>query len=255
MPTDGLQDNGFFYHRNSRMNYFAVLTLAARVYLYKEDYASAVRILEDVMDSDRVTFGNVPLFGIYKGNVLSVANTYFQGGTTGTSYLAQLLARVQDVYENGKYFSADSRQLTYYKNSSGGSYYQMIKKYDNFGQFDMPQITVISGTEAAYIYAEACLKLNKKSEAVSTLNNIRDIYGLGNSPLSENLDDEVVMDEIVKEYRKRFPAEGQMFYCYKRLVTEPDKIPYAPSSANAQRMYTMLEYLPTAEFEYGNIEF
>lgn len=253
LPEDATLDNGFFYFRQSRMNYFAALTLKGRVCLYMEDYDAAAKATEAVITSGRVDLGAEAIFTLYKSNMASVANTYFSGNLTGTNYLVQTQEKVQVDYETGIYGSTDYRLLNYYKNStSAGASYQTIAKYSVDQQFVMPGFPIISGSEAAYIYAEASLRLGFKDRAVKTLNDVRGKFGLDNTPLSVDLSEAQVQSEIVKEYRKRFPGEGQTFFCYKRLAYVSSEIPNAPD-VQMNNAYNLLEFLPINEFDYGNI--
>ncbi|WP_292265404.1 RagB/SusD family nutrient uptake outer membrane protein [Butyricimonas sp.] len=254
LPEDATLDNGFFYYRDARMNYLATLTLKGRVCLYMEDYEAAAKATEEVLTSERVDLGSAAIFTLYKSNMTRIANTYFSGGMTGNTYLVQTQEKVQVDYEISTYGSTDLRMLNYFKNStSAGASYRTVAKYSVDNQFVMPGFPIISGSEAAYIYAEASLKLGFKEKAVKVLNDVREKFGLGNSPLDVDLSEAQVLSEIVKEYRKRFPGEGQTFFCYKRLGYESSEIPNAPGIQMSE-VYNLLEYLPVNEFEYGQIE-
>lgn len=253
LPEDATLDNGFFYYRQARMNYLAALTLKGRICLYMDNNEEAAKATEEVLTSGRVDLGSEAIFTLYKSSMASVANTYFSGNLTGTNYLVQTQDKVQADYESQIYGSTDYRLLNYYKNStSAGASYQTIAKYSVDQQFVMPGFPIISGSEAAYIYAEASLRLGFKDRAVTTLNDVRNKFGLDNTPLSQDLSEAQVQSEIIKEYRKRFPGEGQTFFCYKRLAYENTEIPNAPD-VQMSTVYNLLEFLPINEFDYGNI--
>ena len=93
------------------------------------------------------------------------------------------------------------------------------RKYNQTSAFSYygNRVPLIRLPEMYYIAAEcyatgATPNLDLAMERLNTVREKRGIY----TPL-ENLDAEGVMEEIAKEYRKEFLAEGVMFYFYKRL--------------------------------------
>ena len=103
---------------------------------------------------------------------------------------------------------------------------------------------VLRKSEAYYIAAE-CLKDSNPKRAVELLNLVREARNLSLYPLPETLTANEIQEEVGKEYRKEFLAEGQMFYYYKRL--NADRIEGAGVSATNVYVLPM----PDTEIEFG----
>ena len=85
---------------------------------------------------------------------------------------------------------------------------------------------------------------NSKLRAIELLNLVREARNLEFAPLSD-LSADQIQEEVAKEYRKEFLAEGQMFFYYKRL----DASRIEGAGINAQSIYVLP--MPDTEIEFG----
>lgn len=70
----------------------------------------------------------------------------------------------------------------------------------------------------AYLIAAECLKESNKGLAVDYLNFLKSKRNIPSSAfLPEDIPAAELQQEIIKDYRREFIQEGQLFFCYKRL--------------------------------------
>jgi len=99
---------------------------------------------------------------------------------------------------------------------------------------DYRQIPLLRIAEMYLIATEAAPSL---TEAQAYWNTFRTARNITISALSS--DPVMLKDEVMKEYRKEFYAEGQAFYNYKRLDMPKSKILYASTSASVVLNYVV----------------
>jgi hypothetical protein len=102
-------------------------------------------------------------------------------------------------------------------------------------------------SELYYIAAE-CTFDTDPEKAWTYFNTVRFNRGIGRKITGETSKD-VFMNELVKECRKEFFAEGQIFYMYKRL-NRPVKGFGGSSYPATNRMFVIP--LPDDEIQFGN---
>jgi hypothetical protein len=248
LPDEAVSNAGFFLVRKERLNYLAVKGLMARVYLYKGDRENARRLAEECLLPARVAAGE-NLFEVYNASTVSMANALFPN--SGTINLASSLVmpkdRKNEIYEMGLYLSEDARIRYYFLDAAQGDESQIMAKYRSFDQYHSPAVPVLSVAEVALILAEATDDVTLK---FSLLNSSRHLFGLDAHDL---LPDEAAFEnELFKEYRKRFVGEGVLFYFMKRKNYR--SIPYSNTTVEIDRVYSMLQHLPSTEYEYGLIK-
>lgn len=97
-----------------------------------------------------------------------------------------------------------------------------------------------------YLIAAECAV--SRTEAISYFNTLRHHRGFdAGSDLSEIISEEILRNEISKEYRKEFIGEGQWFFYCKRINRKELPNAIVPFNEN----YYVLP-LPDQEIEYGN---
>ena len=241
-PMASLEDGQDVYlrYRQLRMNYYAVLALKARVYLYAGEQARALdvakklltdpkvneyfpavdptKLLANQRNPDRV-FSTEVLAGIYKKDRVAVYNSYFSSSSAGNNYLHPR----KDFVSTSLFASEtqDYRFQTWWQVSSGvGETGHMLIKYKDI---DKPS----GGTDSEYFYA-IFMSLIRLSEVYyiaaecepvledkyGWLNEIRGRRGL---PVSPVISEEDFMTRLRVEYLREFLGEGQIFFLYKRL--------------------------------------
>ncbi len=228
----------FLQNRRHRLNYYAVCGTLARIYLYKNDKVNALINAEEVIGSkkfpwtansdltafeeakkDRILYKEL-VFGWYiPGSAKKIKESWFQGGTSGF-YIQSDAAKF--IYETGTSGGTDVRfknWLTFASDGNGGEWYDIVKYKRNplsteaTANLHYLMAPGIRLSEMYYIAAECTYGVNP-AKAVDYLNTVRLVRGLDNLPVSSQ---STFMTELVKECRKEWLAEGQMFFMYKRL--------------------------------------
>jgi hypothetical protein len=225
----GVVKNDDFYTglRNQRMNYFAVKALKARVYLWAgkkaEAHAAALSVLtagekwfpwlpEEAIKStdhpDRV-FSTELLFAVYNREMYNNYATYYDPVLPDSYLLTPQIGNLRATFDNNENdyrFSSTWRAIP-------GKTVRAFNKYENSSApmswgFLQP---MIRKSELYYILAET---EGDPAQAIGYLNQVREHRGLSNLATSAS-----VTAETLKEYKKEFYGEGQLFYYYKRTNT------------------------------------
>lgn len=238
-----LGENETLDDRKERMNYYAVMALMARVYLWSGNTFEAGRISGDLIQVEG--FGVTgPFFQIYSDKISTNADELF--GAEAQGYLKLILSGdyFKTYFEAEKYSSLDQR-ITYGLQPTGsadGS--RLIIKYAKSGN-SSKHVTLLGMNEMYYIHAECC---GNEETALQDLNKVRQDYGI---PAEMDLVKGMCNfeDELYKEYRKSFLAEGQLFFFMKRK--DFSTIPNAVIVADPRTVYCLP--LPQEELDFGNL--
>lgn len=234
-------DGGFLNYRRERMNYWAVVTTLARIYLYVGDKPKAAEYAAIAIGTNRVE-AEGEIFKIYSDKVTYYSEIYFNPNENEENYLELPEARRDTIYETDKYGSIDERWknwFNYYPNTE----ISVVAKYLKTPASAPLNIALIRGCEAYYIAAEAA----EEADAFGYLNKVRNIFGISAVYNLENGKDHFDK-ELEKEYRKSFVAEGQFFYFMKRKNYTAIKY---TNVSNFPALYTFPK--PDNELEFGNI--
>jgi hypothetical protein len=249
----------FLQNRRHRLNYYAVCGTLARVYLYKNDKANALTNALEVINSNKFPWTNNSdflavdddkkdhilykelLFGWYIPSMATTyKNSFFLTGISGM-HLAEYAGEA--IYETGGAGADDLRYKEWLLSSSLSTSNALnITKYlhntsntasdANLHYMMAPAIRL---SEMYYIAAEC-------TSNAAYLNTVRTHRGIG-TPVTGDL-----VTELLKECRKEWYAEGQIFYMYKRL--NHDIINQSGSSIPASDKIFVLP-LPNDEILYG----
>ncbi len=233
----------YMYYRQSRLNYWAVKALEARMNLYVGNKDKAYQIAKkEIIDATyngqkvitlsgtedfRAGYKLCPsecLFYLSKYDVMTYSSAFLIGGNTSTKYGQNNLAITPemrtDLY-NGQNTNSHNRYLNWWNN----------KVTDNFGQY-MSAITKYfwnnetATNQTLYYQIIPMLRLSEiyliAMECTTNLDEANQLYkdymlshDVANTTDFTSLDD--VRQFVIDEYRREFFAEGQMFYTYKRL--------------------------------------
>ncbi|RXK86903.1 RagB/SusD family nutrient uptake outer membrane protein [Filimonas effusa] len=268
--------------RKQKMNRYAVKATLARVYLWMGDKANALKYAEQVITASTKTFpwitrGAVAtsteesrdrifstelIFNLQVTNTAAnIKSAAFQldttaasiGGGRSTSIAIVDYTRIYDQYEtnatNGGVGGNDLRWLylvrkyTTSTTAVNASFYGKLYQYTSMPSDAARRQPILRVSEMYYIAAE-CLAETNLPAAINYVNQVRinrNLASFGNAITKEQLD-----NEIYKEYRKEFPAEGQMFFYYKRL--DKSAVPGAVQPFNKQNYIVPL---PVKELEFG----
>ena len=236
--ASALEDENEVYlrYRQLRMNYYAVLALKARVYLYagEKDKAlqAAYKLLKDKtvsewfppVDPNKLLANNVGpdrvfstevLMGIYMKKRGDIYTYSFDAENAGNNFL-----QPRNSFVDGNLFAGETQDYRYQSQwaqaTSIGVTGHIFTKYKAIQDGDaklfyssfMPLIRL---SEMYYIAAECEPKV---SDGNSWLNQIRTLRGLPEITIT---DENELMSKLRIEYLREFWGEGQIFFMYKRL--------------------------------------
>ena len=219
--------SSFWQNRGYRLHHYAIKGLLARVALYKEDKAEALKWASDVLDYyswfqfndkyDIVDDGNMKLYGdvifaLYNNNL----TMYEEQENTTNSYLS--------LYDDETLFSDEERDIRRYqyakdereqisdnKNKIGGSIPIKYKKIDagiRKAKACNAMIPMIRMSEMCYILAE-CYYEKEEKKAIQWLDYIRSSRGCRNA--SPSVGTQAKFNELIlKDFRREFYGEGQL---------------------------------------------
>ena len=241
-PMASLENDQDVYlrYRQLRMNYYAVLALKARVYLYAGEQVQALaaarklltdakvdehfpavdpnKLLANQDNPDRV-FSTEVLAGIYLKDRADIHSNYFSSEQAGNNYL-----HPRKNFVNTNLFAEETQDYRFQawwrtaSNESEGGYdfikYEEIARPAGKGDaeyFYAVFMSLIRLSEVYYIAAESEPVLADK---YGWLNKIRERRGLGALTV---ISEEDCMKRLRTEYLREFMGEGQIFFMYKRL--------------------------------------
>ena len=220
-------DGGYLMNRQFQLNYYAVTGLLARVYAYMNRLDEARSYAEEVIGSKKfpwveqqnlsgevytrdLTFASEHLFALNVIKLSSLADKYFK------------------QVKGGYYFGITGRELEYFPNASDyrGTYLFAMdggtKFYAKYWQFAATttqpvnayyqnKLPLIRISEMYLILAESYIEENPV-KAAFYLDELTKARGLGKISETVGFD---IREEIFREYRREFLAEGQLFFYYK----------------------------------------
>ncbi|MGM9701228.1 MAG: hypothetical protein ACI3YX_07330, partial [Prevotella sp.] len=235
----------YMCYRQSRLNYWAVRALHARMALYTGENAEANAIATEIIQAKGADgeplmtlsgtsdlnngYNGLPsecLFYLSKYNINSYANEVLIGGRTtqvhtSTYYLTS--GQLSDLYASVPGSTASHNRYLYQWNRNAldayGKPHAVTKKY----WYDEA-----SAKSSDLVTKHQIIPMLRLSEmyliAIETSGDLATAQSLYNTYMSEcqftlyepfaSL--EAAKEEMVNEYRRELFAEGQMFYCYKR---------------------------------------
>ncbi|MHA4810057.1 RagB/SusD family nutrient uptake outer membrane protein [Flavitalea flava] len=260
--SETISPNLFMQNRRNRLNYYAVCGELARVYLYMNDKTNALSNALEVINSrkfpftkqsdlinpddrlkDRILYKEL-LFSWYIPTMNVTLINYF--GVNGTSTNGNALKMTTDmgnqVYETAGAGAADLRFKHWFKPTD----LLYLVKYSRDPQTNRDSLVApaLRLSEMYYIAAEASYSIDPV-KAVSYVDTVRAARGVDPMQVSTQTD---FMTQLIREARKEFIGEGQIFYMYKRLnmgIVGPTGIVNAPTD----RVFVLP--LPINEIQFG----
>ena len=255
----------FLQERRHRLNFYAVCGTLARAYLYKGDKVNALSNALEIINAnkfpwtrqndflnpndelkDRILYKEL-IFGWYAPTRKDDLDNRFRNTLLS---LTQNTSEGQILYEVGGVGGEDYRYKQWFseRSSSTGTLLQLEKyKRDPDANIHDLMIPAIRLSEMYYIAAECTFDLDPQ-KAWDYFNTVRFYRGIGDAVTNEPSKD-VFLNELVKECRKEFYGEGQIFYMLKRLnraIAGPSGSTYGPSGS------IFVLPLPDDEIQFGN---
>jgi hypothetical protein len=227
--------------RRFRMNYYAIKALQARVYLFRGDKINAAAAASEVINSgiftlidakkvaaaatakDR-TFSTEQVFAIRVKDIrvwVETGSAYFKTVSDNRNYLTRTLADFKTLYEVDATGGTDIRYANLIEadglNTFCSKYWQTwVAAVDNIESDRLDQnVSLMRLSELYYILAETAAT---PDAGLAFLNQVRDKRVL--PVITPGITAQRLTDEITKEYQKDFYAEGQLFYYYKRKLSQ-----------------------------------
>ncbi|WP_232826901.1 RagB/SusD family nutrient uptake outer membrane protein [Chitinophaga deserti] len=222
----------FLQHRRHRLNFYAVTGTLARVQLYAGNHTAALAMAKEVIESnkfpwtrqtdflqpddqqkDRILYKEL-LFGLYAPNMTNPLYDRLRNGETTLNTPPGELRTIYEVAGPGAEDFRYKQWFTQQNSSTGG--YMRLEKYNRNSDKNLHDLMIpmLRLSEMYYIAAESIYDM-EPARAWEYLNTLRKQRGMG-VPLNDP-SKTVFMSELVKDARKEFFGEGQIFYMYKRL--------------------------------------
>lgn len=242
----------------ARMNYFAVNALMARVYLAKGDLKNAREKAQEVIDSEKfrlvdsksslemsnsemvdLLFSDEHIFSLRNAKVQDYSKDVHinTDGLTG-----QPLLTVSSSY-NGLYGDQNDVRLWKWFN---GEVSRLVKYNPSSAVYFVPKVPLIKLSEMYLIAAEGWLAedLGKAQDLLQALCDSRH--------RESEVADAVSEDALLREMRREFIGEGQLFFAYKRLNRD---IQVDTGEGNVAASDAVFVFpIPDNEIENGNRE-
>ena len=233
----------------SRLTYWGVKGLLARIYLYKGDLTNAQAYALSVINSNKfpmITAVNNDwmitkehLFSLYSG--LNISGEYYKSVLNTTPPLGFTTQNQTALYVTGGGATSDFRRA-FLDPTTGvalGNTIMPRKCYATNANLSnvLPMIRV---TEMYYIAAECATAALDSLKATDLLDSVRVHRGLTKYTLPALKRDSLNI-EIRKEYQKEFLSEGQMFYFYKRKDLPFASLPFTKVPVVADASYVFIK--------------
>ncbi|MEG1737971.1 MAG: RagB/SusD family nutrient uptake outer membrane protein [Odoribacter sp.] len=228
-PMATSEDDNTFRFRNLRMNYYAVLALKARVWLYGENKTEALKyakmVIEDpnretyfpftgrISDGDKNpdrVFSTEVLFSLFNSSRGSIFNNYFNPDNAGKYLLVPKDGMIKELFQGEekdyRYYPLWRSTVISGENDPNANLTMVCTRYKNvedtlFYNNLMPMIRL----SELYLIAAECDETNNYTY-LNTLRNNRNLT---------NVSDKIAT-RLTAEYTKEFICEGQLFFYYKR---------------------------------------
>ena len=225
----------FFAYRGYRMNYYAVTAMLARVYCWAGEYGNAYKEAKEVVDATYSTGSTSTASCFNFSNSLttnrkdynSIIMTFFKS-TCYEDYLPYmtkgndvvLVVNTTNLF--GDEAGADDRNLDLFGDWDGGDIKYSFKYDIKEGTSGTDMIPAIRFSEMYYIMGEYFAYKDEFSKAGEMLDKVRYARGISTTNLASSIGSlEVFHTHLIKEMRREFVGEGQMFFQYKRLDQKP----------------------------------
>ncbi len=226
-----LDDDGYLMNRQVHLNYYAVKGLLARLYMWMQRYDDARTCAQEVIDSEVFTWADPTmmssgedyacasehLFGLNNANMSTLADTYFNIESNTTTFSVNVSTLLEYFDQN----TSDYRYLYLFVSGDGSLgdlvNYRFLTKYmdsESDDSYYQDKMAMIKLSEMYLIVSECDYRTSGGGlEALNTLRVARNVLALDVLPSD-------YYTELIREYRREFIGEGQLFFMYKRLNRE-----------------------------------
>ncbi|GAA4311879.1 RagB/SusD family nutrient uptake outer membrane protein [Mucilaginibacter gynuensis] len=262
----------FLQNRRHRMNYFTVCGELARIYLYKNDIPNSLLNAKEVIDSqkfphtaktdfnetdiakkDRIFYKEL-ITAWYINDNVDIKQDLVKLYINDNPKLMPTSDQIDDIYEKDFAGGLDWRYKQWFFKTtigSNGTERALLQKYisntipvKNRHPLVAPAMRL---SEMYYIAAEASFDTNPM-QAVEYYNTMRISRGIEDNLTNAGSKNEFI-ELLIKEARKEFYGESQIFYMYKRL-NHPVKISPTQNYPASDKIFVLP--IPVDEGAYNN---
>ena len=233
----------------SRLTYWGVKGLLARIYLYKGDLTNAQTYALAVINSNKFPLINAVnsdwmitkehLFSLYSS--FNISLEYYKSVLNTTPPLGFTTQNQTALFVTGGGATSDFRRA-FVDPATGTALGNTISPRKCYATNTnlanvLPMIRV---TEMYYIAAECATAALDSLKATDLLDSVRVHRNLPKYTLAALKTDSLYI-EIRKEYQKEFLGEGQMFYFYKRKNLPFSSLPFTKVPVVADASYVFIK--------------
>ena len=242
-----LADNHLYY-RQSRLNYWAVKALQARMHLYLGETEDAYQLAKEIIDAKGpdgapvielsgasdldVGYNALPhecLFYVSQTGLYTAAVSLLIGGEQGIAFTDSHLGITTDMHDElyqdiPSNWGYNRKELLWGQTqSSGRTLYRTLKKYwwddsqSDGGTADQLTHSLIPVLRLSEMYLIAMECAPSLAEANALYTTYMEDHGISPTILNSLANMDEVQEFVINEYRREFFGEGLMFYTYKRL--------------------------------------
>ncbi|WP_329905004.1 RagB/SusD family nutrient uptake outer membrane protein [Porphyromonas pogonae] len=217
-------------------NYNTTSVLLAKLALYREDYAEALKYVEEYLNKSPFTIDDIPL-DVNKWGKASSGSGVFATALSGEFYQKMYSEKKewdQDCYMLDKsvtFESSDLRAKVYahaFESSditSSGSKESilLLGKYNtvNHNKDEVSYAYQIRKSETIFIKAECLARLGKNTEAIKVINDYLQLVHA--SSIDSSLSGEKLVNAILDQKHKEFVGENVRFFDLKRCKIKIEK--------------------------------
>lgn len=234
LPTDL-----FYSYRGFRMNYYAICGMLARVYNYAGRYEEAFQATKDIMNevgnyswTDKLFYftdaydvsNNDKNNKLTEDIIFCLSNNqlYNQYATELSTAGFQLTATRTEILDGD---ATDVRSYLMTMNASGGFYCNKnVDQGGNVSSYIKDVIPMLRVSEIYFIRAEYYHSIGDDTSAMEEIAKLRTARDCANPYVMNQSQAEWFKVGLLKEARREFMGEGQLFYYYKHLNVFPDKM-------------------------------
>ena len=242
--------DSWLFHRQNRMNYYAVLGVKARFYHWIGDKTNAIKYAKLVVEAvngngsrkfplaDNTSYTMATtrppknmvmycehLFSVHNSrhqNAIAPLFTLHEGNAPRFSQPSSAVATLFDSQENINDIRNQSYRSWHHEMGQNSVYNNYFLKYTGNRSFDLNSSTNIASLNiipilrVAELYFILIENLPVGSDVNAYFYTYRTQRGLDASVDNTLVDEIAVRNRLEKEYRKDFFGEGQMFFFYKK---------------------------------------
>jgi starch-binding outer membrane protein, SusD/RagB family len=234
----------------SRLNYWGVKGLLARIYLYKGDLQNAQVYALSVINSNKFPlytgtsttdwmFNKEHLFSLYSS--FNISLDYYKSVLNTNPPLGFTTLNQAALYTNNGGAASDLRRAFLDPaTGTGGSNNISPRKCYVTNANNANVLPMIRVTEMYYIAAECATAALDSLKATDLLDSVRVHRNVPKYTVAALKRDSLNI-EIRKEYQKEFLGEGQMFYFYKRKDLPFSSLPFTKVPVVADASYVFIK--------------